>query len=386
MKMPLLFENTDVNATVWMAIVFVAVWLVVKGVMLLVRKLGRYRWKEWIDAGLDAVDGPLLLGLPAVAVLASVPATRFQQTAVEAIRHGTTVAVIVSLGWLTVAVTLVARRVVERRYRMEVEDNRKARAVNTKFRVLTRVLVLLVVVVTTGAVLTTFPGIRAIGAGLLASAGVAGLVIGLAARPFVETALASIQIALTAPINLDDVLIVEGEWGRVEEIRATYVVVRIWDDRRLIVPLNLLPEPAISELDAAHRRHHRCRRRHRRLPNARRRRPRSATAGHREPSQVGPTVLERPNHRCRCARHDSPGALHRSRCLKGMGLALRHTRSADRLAEYESSRLSTARARRVRESGWGRIGRAVRLVSGERLHHLGQLQSHALDAVVTPRR
>ena len=237
MKMPLLFENTDVNATVWMAIVFVAVWLVVKGVMLLVRRLGRYRWQEWIDAGLDAVDGPLLLGLPAVAVLASVPATRFQQTAVEAIRHGTTVAVIVSLGWLTVAVTLVARRVVEHRYQMEVKDNRKARAVNTKFRVLTRVLVLLVVVVTTGAVLTTFPGIRAIGAGLLASAGVAGLVIGLAARPFVETALASIQIALTAPINLDDVLIVEGEWGRVEEIRATYVVVRIWDDRRLIVPL-----------------------------------------------------------------------------------------------------------------------------------------------------
>ena len=63
--MPLLFENTDVNATVWMAIVFVAAWLVVKGLMLLVRRLGRYRWKEWIDAGLDAVDGPLLLGLPA---------------------------------------------------------------------------------------------------------------------------------------------------------------------------------------------------------------------------------------------------------------------------------------------------------------------------------
>ena len=142
------------------------------------------------------------------------------------------------MGWLTIAFALVARRVVEHGYRMEVEDNRKARAINTKFRVLTRVLVLLVTVVTTGAVLTTFPSIRAIGAGLLASAGVAGLVIGLAARPFVETALASIQIALTTPINLDDVLIVEGEWGRVEEIRPTYVVLRIWDDRRLVVPLS----------------------------------------------------------------------------------------------------------------------------------------------------
>jgi small-conductance mechanosensitive channel len=237
MNMPLLFENTDVNATVWMAIVVVVAWLVVKGLMLLLRRLGRYRWQEWIEAGLDAVDGPLLLGLPAAAVLAAVPATRFEQTVVEVIRHGATVAMIISLGWLIVAVTTVARRVVERRYRMEVADNLKARAVNTKFRVLTRVLVVLVVVVTTGAVLTTFPAIRTIGAGLLASAGVAGLVIGLAARPFVETALASIQIALTEPINLDDVLIVEGEWGRVEEIRATYVVVRIWDDRRLVVPL-----------------------------------------------------------------------------------------------------------------------------------------------------
>ncbi|NND37887.1 MAG: mechanosensitive ion channel [Gammaproteobacteria bacterium] len=235
--MPLLFENTDVNATVWMAIVFIAAWLVVKGAMLPLRRLGRYRWKEWIEAGLNAVDGPLLLGFPAAAVLAAVPATDLEQNVVEAIRHGATVAMIIAVGWFIVAVTMVARRVVERRYRMEVADNRRARAVNTKFRVLTRVFVLLVVVVTTGAVLTTFPGIRAIGAGLLASAGVAGLVIGLAARPFVETALASIQIALTEPINLDDVLIVEGEWGRVEEIRATYVVVRIWDDRRLVVPL-----------------------------------------------------------------------------------------------------------------------------------------------------
>ncbi|MBT8441489.1 MAG: mechanosensitive ion channel family protein [Gammaproteobacteria bacterium] len=235
--MPLLFENTEVNATFWMLVVFVVTWLVVKGAMLLVRRLGRIRWKEWIDAGLDAIDGPLLLGLPALAIQAAVSATRFQQSAAEAIRHGATIAVIISLGWLIIAVTMVARRVVEHRYRMEVEDNRKARAVNTKFRVLTRVLVLLVVVVTTGAVLTTFPAIRAIGAGLLASAGVAGLIIGLAARPFVETALASIQIALTEPINLDDVLIVEGEWGRVEEIRPTYVVLRIWDDRRLVVPL-----------------------------------------------------------------------------------------------------------------------------------------------------
>lgn len=237
MQMPLLHENTTVDAAVWMAIVFAATWLLVKGAVLLARRLARYRWKEWIDAGLNALDGPLLLGFPAMAVLAAVPATRFEQAAIESIRHGATIAVIISVGWLIIAVTMVARRVIEHRYRMEVEDNRAARAVNTKFRLLTRILIFLVVVVTTGAVLTTFPAIRTVGAGLLASAGVAGLVIGLAARPFVENVLASIQIAMTEPINLDDVLIIEGEWGRVEEIGATYVVMRIWDDRRLVIPL-----------------------------------------------------------------------------------------------------------------------------------------------------
>ena len=84
----------------------------------------------------------------------------------------------------------------------------------------------------------TFPRIRELGAGLLASAGVAGLVIGVAARPFLENLIAGVQIGLTQPIRIDDVVIVEGEWGRIAEITATHVVVRIWDDRRLIVPLN----------------------------------------------------------------------------------------------------------------------------------------------------
>jgi hypothetical protein len=86
--------------------------------------------------------------------------------------------------------------------------------------------------------LVTFPSIREIGTSLLASAGLAGLVVGLAARPTLANLLAGLQIALTEPIRLDDVVIVEGEWGKVEEITTTYVVVRIWDLRRLIVPLS----------------------------------------------------------------------------------------------------------------------------------------------------
>jgi small-conductance mechanosensitive channel len=86
--------------------------------------------------------------------------------------------------------------------------------------------------------LMTFPQIRQLGASLLASAGVAGIVLGLAARPTISNFIAGLQIALTQAIRLDDVVIVQGEWGRIEEITTTYVVVRIWDQRRLIVPFS----------------------------------------------------------------------------------------------------------------------------------------------------
>jgi small-conductance mechanosensitive channel len=88
-----------------------------------------------------------------------------------------------------------------------------------------------------GLILMTFPGVRQVGASLLASAGVAGLVAGIAARPVIGNLIAGVQIAMAQPIRIDDVLIVEGEWGRVEEITGTYVVLRIWDQRRMIIPL-----------------------------------------------------------------------------------------------------------------------------------------------------
>jgi small-conductance mechanosensitive channel len=100
-----------------------------------------------------------------------------------------------------------------------------------------RTVMTLIVLVGLSTVLMTFPSVRTIGASLLASAGVAGLFVGMAARPVLGNLIAGMQIALTQPIRLDDVLIVDGEWGWVEEITGTYVVLRIWDRRRLIVPL-----------------------------------------------------------------------------------------------------------------------------------------------------
>lgn len=124
-----------------------------------------------------------------------------------------------------------------KRYRIDVEDNFLARKHITQSRILQRVGTVLIIAVGVGAALMTIEGVRQYGISLLASAGAAGIVIGLALQSVLRNLLAGIQIAVTQPIRIDDAVIVEGEWGNIEEINATYVVVRIWDKRRLIVPL-----------------------------------------------------------------------------------------------------------------------------------------------------
>jgi small-conductance mechanosensitive channel len=125
---------------------------------------------------------------------------------------------------------------------ISVKDNLEARKKLTRFRVLERLVIAIIVVIAVGAILMTFESIKNIGTSLLASAGVAGIIIGFAAQRSIATFLAGIQIALTQPIRLEDAVVVEGEWGWIEEITFTYVVIRIWDRRRLIVPINYFIE------------------------------------------------------------------------------------------------------------------------------------------------
>ncbi|MGN2253437.1 mechanosensitive ion channel family protein [Frateuria sp. GZRe12] len=125
-----------------------------------------------------------------------------------------------------------------RRFPVNTENNLRARRVLTQARVLGRTGSVLLILIGLAACLMMIPGVRQIGTSLLASAGLAGLAVGLAAKPVLSNLIAGLQIAITQPIRLDDVVIIEGEWGRIEEITGTYVVVRIWDERRLVVPLN----------------------------------------------------------------------------------------------------------------------------------------------------
>ncbi|TVQ30502.1 MAG: mechanosensitive ion channel family protein [Phycisphaeraceae bacterium] len=181
--------------------------------------------------------GPMRLILPILALNIVAPYISIPEQLDHFIRHTLQLVMIAGVAWLLISLSYVLDDVLSLKYRIDVSDNLQARRIFTRVRVLRRVVIVIVGVVALGLMLMTFPRVRELGVGMLASAGFAGIIVGLAARPTVETLLAGVQLALTEPIRIDDVVIVEGEWGKIEEITATYVVVRIWDLRRLILPV-----------------------------------------------------------------------------------------------------------------------------------------------------
>jgi small-conductance mechanosensitive channel len=153
------------------------------------------------------------------------------------VRHANVVLMIAALTWLAMAAVSGLARGLILRHPSDVRDNLRARRIETQARVLSHSAMVLIGITGASIALMTFPAARTVGTSLLASAGVFGVVAGLAARPIFSNLIAGMQIALAQPLRMGDVLIVKGEWGKVEEISGTYVVLRIWDERRLIVPL-----------------------------------------------------------------------------------------------------------------------------------------------------
>jgi len=149
---------------------------------------------------------------------------------------------IISMSWLIIALMAVGEDVILNRYDINVTDNLQARKIYTQTQTIRKVLAVVIIIVAVALVLMGFDSFRQLGTGILASAGLASLVIGLAAQKIFGNFLAGIQIAFTQPIRVDDVVIVENEWGRIEEITLTYVVVRIWDLRRLVLPIGYFIE------------------------------------------------------------------------------------------------------------------------------------------------
>jgi small-conductance mechanosensitive channel len=212
------------------AAVFVLSWIA----STIVRGIARRR--DWASILIVRLRWPfravmLIVGLW-IAASTTFPETEWR----AAIDHAFLIALIASGAWLTCQAFLFLADLGVRRYDVDVADNRVARRARTQLQILRRLVVVIIVVLAIGIILFTFEGVRALGASVLASAGIASIVAGLAAQSVLANVFAGVQIAFSEAIRVDDVVVVEGEWGRIREITLTYVVVVTWDQRTVMLP------------------------------------------------------------------------------------------------------------------------------------------------------
>jgi small-conductance mechanosensitive channel len=206
----------------------------------LIRLAGRY--SPFLQRLLARGQGPASLILVIVVSGVALAGAKFPWDVTAAIGRALLVAFVLAVGWAAAIALDIGVDIYLRRFRTDSEDNLLARKHVTQMRILQRVAKTLLAIVTAAAALMTFDSVRQYGVSLFASAGAAGLILGLAARPVLSNLLAGIQIAMTQPIRVEDQVVVEGETGWIETITSTYVVVRLWDLRRMVVPLSYFIE------------------------------------------------------------------------------------------------------------------------------------------------
>ncbi|GAA1060590.1 mechanosensitive ion channel family protein [Agromyces bracchium] len=231
------------DATTWETVMVFAIALVIAIVAtfvisaiasIIVRAVARRR--DWAGILIRRARWPfrtvLLVGGTWIAIALAFPDAGWRPP----VDHAFLIGMIAAGAWLVAQLFLFLADLGVSRYRMDVADNRVARRVHTQFQIVRRLVVVVIVILAVGAILLTFPGVRAVGASVLASAGIASIVAGLAAQSVLANMFAGIQIAFSEAIRVDDVVVVEGEWGRIREITLTYVVVVTWDERTVVLP------------------------------------------------------------------------------------------------------------------------------------------------------
>jgi small-conductance mechanosensitive channel len=196
----------------------------------------------WDDVVAPFAGRATRLVLPLLAVILGAPTLTMAPALKDIVQHAVSMLIIGAIAALLIQLIDVVSTLVLKRQQMTQADNRRARAIYTQVTVLRKIVTAIVALLAIAAMLMVFDSVRQFGTALMASAGVAGLIVGFAAQKSIATLLAGFQIAITQPIRLDDVVIVENEWGTIEEITLTYVVVRIWDLRRLILPITYFIE------------------------------------------------------------------------------------------------------------------------------------------------
>lgn len=175
---------------------------------------------------------------PLLLMLVSLHYVKISVSAEVDIRHAISIILVVVVAWGLARLVEAIEDAVLYYYHIDAVDNLKARRLQTQIRVFRRIIVVVIALIALAVILFSFPSVRLAGAGVLASAGIVSIIAGIASKPVASNVIAGIQIALSQPIRLDDVVVIQGHWGRIEEISLTYVVVRVWDLRRLVLPIS----------------------------------------------------------------------------------------------------------------------------------------------------
>jgi small-conductance mechanosensitive channel len=215
----------------------VVAWLLHAAILFLIRRMFRDR-RPYLRSVLEATKNPTRLALLLAAIAIALPTAPLEPDTKGVLVRLLVFSSICLIGWIALTATNIAANFYLRHFHVGAQDNLLTRSHVTQVRLLLRVLDTVIVLVTVGFALMSFETVRQYGVSVFASAGAAGVVFGLAAQPVLSNLIAGIQLAVTQPIRLEDAVTVQNEYGWIEEITATYVVIRLWDLRRLIVPLN----------------------------------------------------------------------------------------------------------------------------------------------------
>jgi small-conductance mechanosensitive channel len=220
-------------------------WLMFRAILAVEKRMRM--WAERTDSLLGKVTIPILghtlrMSMPLLGIILLLPLLKLPEDWAWVTQKGFGILLIVAFSFLIIRGVNAVQAALMSRHRLDVPDNVSARKIYTQVSVIRKIIVTAIVIVATGSILMMFDPVRQFGTSILASAGIAGVVIGFAAQKTLGNVLAGIQIALTQPLLIDDIVVVEGEFGQIEEITLTYVTVRTWDLRRLVLPITYFVE------------------------------------------------------------------------------------------------------------------------------------------------
>lgn len=237
LKERLAWLPSGVAAAIILALLCLAA-LGLQGFMLRWLRKARFARSKAAQGLIARAAAPTRVATVLLVVIAGLPAVRLAPNLAGAILSFLVAALVVTVGWGAVTGVGLASDLYLERFSEGLGENVIARRHVTQVRVLRRAAQALIILITLAAVLMAIPGARQYGVSVFASAGAAGIIVGFAARPILSNLLAGLQIAITQPVKVEDAVVINGEWGWVEDITTTYIVVRIWDWRRLVVPLS----------------------------------------------------------------------------------------------------------------------------------------------------